>query len=97
MLPCQQIRLVALKLSLMVNGYSLDPHPHASFAKEQFAVVRIPRIKRNRVPAASVEIKQDLETAIECANPKNKYYAAKVVGPARSSEGAMLYYLIELY
>ena len=46
----------------MVNGYSLDPHPRANFAKEQFAVVRIPRIKRDRVPAMSVEIVADLET-----------------------------------
>ncbi len=81
----------------MVNGYSLDPHPRANFAKEQFAVVRIPRVKRDRVPATSVEIVQDLEVAIAQANPDNQLYAAKVVGPARSSEGAMLYYIIELY
>ncbi|SMN10630.1 hypothetical protein SPBRAN_723 [uncultured Candidatus Thioglobus sp.] len=81
----------------MVNGYSLDPHPRANFAKEQFAVVRIPRIKRDRVPAASVEIVEDLDTAIAQADPDNKYYAAKVTGPARSSEGIMLYYLSEIY
>lgn len=81
----------------MVNGYSLDPHPRANFAKEHFAVVRIPRIKRDRVPAMSVEVVQDLETAIAQADPDNKLYPAKVVGPARSSEGAMLYYIIELY
>jgi len=81
----------------MVNGYSLDPHPRANFAKEQFAVVRIPRVKRDRVPAASVEIVDDLETAIAQSNPDNKLYPAKVVGPARSSEGTMLYYIIDLY
>ncbi|SFV87650.1 hypothetical protein MNB_SUP05-SYMBIONT-5-1255 [hydrothermal vent metagenome] len=81
----------------MVNGYSLDPHPRANFAKEQFAVVRIPRVKRERVPAASVEIVEDLETAVAQANPEKKFYPAKVVGPARSSEGTMLYYLIEIY
>ena len=47
----------------MVHGYSLDPHPRANFAKEQFAVVRIPRIKRDRVPATSVEIVEDLDIA----------------------------------
>ncbi len=81
----------------MVNGYSLDPHPRANFAKEQFAVVHIPRIKRDRVPAMNVEIVADLETAIAQANSDNKFYPAKVVGPARSSEGAMLYYIIDLY
>ncbi len=81
----------------MVNGYSLDQHPLANFAKEQFAVVRLPRIKRDRVPATSVEIMQNLKDAIEQADPGNKFYAAKVVGPARSSEGTMLYYLLEIY
>lgn len=81
----------------MVNGYSLDPHPRANFAKEQFAVVRIPRVKRDRIPAASVRIVDDLETAIAQADPGNKFYPAKVVGPARSSEGTMLYYIIDLY
>lgn len=81
----------------MVNGYSLDPHPRANFAKEQFAVVRIPRIKRERVPATSVEIVENLETAMMQANPNNKFYAAKVAGPARSSEGTMLYYIVEMY
>lgn len=81
----------------MVNGYSLDPHPRANFAKEQFAVVRIPRVKRDRVPATSVEIVADLEAAISQADPDNKFYPAKVVGPARSSEGTMLYYIIDLY
>ncbi|HIC39833.1 MAG TPA: hypothetical protein EYO74_00295 [Piscirickettsiaceae bacterium] len=81
----------------MVHGYSLDPHPRANFAKEQFAVVRIPRIKRDRVPATSVEIVEDLDIAIQQANPDKQFYAAKVVGPARSSEGTMLYYIIELY
>lgn len=81
----------------MVNGYSLDPHPRANFAKEQFAVVHIPRIKRDRVPATSVEIVKDLEAAMEQADPDNKFYAAKVVGPARSSEGTMLYYINDIY
>lgn len=81
----------------MVNGYSLDPHPRANFSKEQFAVVRIPRIKRDRIPAASVEIVKDLETAIVQASVEKNLYAAKVIGPARSSEGTMLYYLIDIY
>ena len=81
----------------MVNGYSLDPHPRANFAKGQFAVAHIPRIKRDRVPASSVAIVKDLESAIAQSDPDNKYYATKVAGPARSSEGTMLYYIIEMY
>jgi hypothetical protein len=81
----------------MVNGYSLDPHPKANFAKEQFAVVHIPRLKRDRVPSSSVEIVDDLEGALSKSDPSKKLYAAKVVGPARSSEGVSLYYIVQLY
>ena len=81
----------------MVNGYSLDPHPNADFAKEQFAVVNIPRVKRDRVPAGNVEIMDSLEEAIKFAKNREHFYAAKVVGPARSSEGVVLFYIIDLY
>jgi hypothetical protein len=49
------------------------------------------------VPATSVEIVEDLEAAMAQSNPNNQYYAVKVAGPARSSEGTMLYYIIEMY
>ncbi len=81
----------------MANGYSLDPHPRANFAKEQFAVVNLPRLKRDRVAAGSVELMCDLDSAMANAQPKSHRYAAKVVGPARSSEGVLLYYIIDLY
>ncbi len=80
-----------------MRGYSLDPHPSANAAKESFAVVLIPRVKRGRVPANNVEIVSDLQAAMDQSNPDKHYYAAKVVGPARSSEGVFLYYILELY
>jgi hypothetical protein len=81
----------------MIHGYSLDPHPSANVAKEKFAVVLLPRIKRERLPAVNVEIMPDLETALEKSNPSKKHYAAKVVGPASSSEGFKMYYIVEIY
>ncbi len=81
----------------MVNGYSLDPHPKANFAKEEFAIVKIPRVKRDRVPAANVNVVEDLNQALEGADAKKHLYAAKVVGPARSSEGVVLYYIVDMY
>ena len=80
-----------------MRGYSLDPHPKANAAKEDYAVVLIPRIKRGRVPANNVKVVADLDTAIEKSDPKNHLYAAKVVGPARSSEGVILYYVLDMY
>jgi hypothetical protein len=81
----------------MVHGYSLDPHPSANAAKEQFALVRIPRLKRERVPENQVKLMDDLQSALAQADATQHLYAAKVVGPARSSEGVYLYYLIDLY
>ena len=57
----------------MVNGYSLDPHPNADFAKEQFAVVNIPRVKRDRVPAGNVEVMDSLEDAIKSAKNREHF------------------------
>ena len=81
----------------MVNGYSLDPHPSIKVVTEQYAVVRIPRVKRERVPANNVEIAENIEQAIKQSDPQNNLYAAKVLGPSRSSEGMVLYYILELY
>lgn len=81
----------------MVNGYHLDKHPKANVANEHYAVVSIPRLKRDRVPESSVRIVADKHTAIAESNKDNHQYAAKVMGPARSSEGFNLFYIISLY
>ncbi|SMN17107.1 hypothetical protein CRYPA_907 [uncultured Candidatus Thioglobus sp.] len=44
-----------------------------------------------------MEIVSDLQTAMDQSNPDKNFYAAKVVGPARSSEGMFLYYILEMY
>ena len=80
-----------------MKGYSPDPHPSIKVVTEQYAVVRIPRVKRERVPANNVEIVENIEQAIKQSDPKNNLYAAKVLGPSRSSEGMILYYILELY
>jgi hypothetical protein len=80
----------------MVNGYSLDPHPRANYAKEVYAVVRMKSLKRDRVPSSSVEIVKDIDEAILKAGKTKNLYAAKVAGPARSSEGLELFYIINI-
>ncbi|MDG2394980.1 hypothetical protein [Candidatus Thioglobus sp.] len=80
-----------------MRGYSLDPHPSIKVVTEQYAVVRIPRVKRERVPANNVEIVENLEQAVEKSDPSSHLYAAKVLGPSRSSEGVILYYILDMY
>ena len=60
-------------------------------------MVRIPKIRRKRVPTNNVEVVEDLDIAIEKSDPSNHLYAAKVLGPSRSSKGMTLYYILEMY
>ena len=76
-----------------MRGIYLDPD--APVIEEQYAVVFVPRRSRGRVPENSVEIVESENAAREGADPDNKKYPAKVVGPSRSSEGCQMYYVVE--
>lgn len=58
-----------------------------------YAVVYAPRRQRGRFPVNCVELAANAGEAISRADPEHKRYPAKVIGPSRSSEGIMLYYL----
>jgi len=75
----------------MVQGYSLDPD--ARLADEHFAVVYAPRRARDRVPEGNVTVVESEAAAYAAANPEKKLYPARVVGPARSSEGLRVFYI----
>jgi len=76
----------------MVNGYYTDPH--TDIVKEQFAVVYAPHRQRERFSEGCVEVVASEEEAFSSANLNAKRYPAVVLGPARSSEGFHLYYLV---
>jgi hypothetical protein len=42
-----------------------------------------------------VEIFESVEAAVAAADPDKNHYAARVVGPSKSSEGQYIYYLME--
>lgn len=69
--------------------------PDAPVINEQFAVVYAPRRSRDRFPESSVEIMDSEAAARERAAAENKKFAAKVLGPSRSSEGLRIYYVVE--
>ncbi|MCP4407808.1 MAG: hypothetical protein GY807_08605 [Gammaproteobacteria bacterium] len=71
----------------------LDPESNVS--ADQFAVVYMPGRNRNRFSANCVEIKQSSEQALLESDPGNKYFAVRLIGPSKSSEGQILYYLTE--
>lgn len=76
----------------MVQGYRLDPDSKVS--TEQYAIVYAPRRTRDRVPEGSVQVMESETAALAGADASKNLYAARVVGPARSSEGLRLYYIV---
>ena len=62
--------------------------------RELYALVYSPKRQRKRVPENCVQIVESESAARDAACPDEKRYPAKVVGPSRSSEGLMLYYLV---
>jgi hypothetical protein len=77
----------------MVKGITLDPD--SSVVEEHYAVVYAPRKSRNRFSEGAVEVAESRDAALAKAQPDQRRYAARVVGPSRSSEGLRLYYLVE--
>lgn len=73
----------------------VPPDKASKVSQQRYAVVYVPRKSRNRFSAGAVEIVADKETAIAQADTGNKKYAAIVHGPSKSSEGQLLYYLID--
>ena len=75
-----------------MKGIYLDSE--TSVTAEVFAVVYVPGRHRSRYPETNVEVVDSAEMAMAQAEPDKRCYAARVMGPARSSEGVRLYYLV---
>ena len=65
----------------------------ANLVNEHYAVIYTPRKARNRFPENCVTVYENELEAIDAADEEKGLHAARVVGPSRSSEGLMLYYL----
>ncbi len=79
-----------------MRGYHLDPHPDANVAQQHYAIVYAPKRRtRGRFPANNVKLCDTIEGAVEGHAPEQKLFAAELIGPAKSSEGCMLYYLVK--
>lgn len=87
-----------------MRGY-VPPDPASGVSDIQFAVVYEPKrnkktkreSKRNnkRFSANCVEIKTTEEEVLAAVDENSSRYAAKVLGPSKSSEGQFIYYLVE--
>jgi len=73
----------------------VPPDPETDVSGVRYAVVYVPRRSRKRFPAGCVELHETDAAARASADPAAKRYAARVIGPSKSSEGQYLYYLHE--
>jgi len=73
----------------------VPPDPYTKVSEEHFAVVYVPKRSRNRFPKGCVEIVASKENALKQSNSEKKLFAARVLGPSKSSEGQYIYYLVE--
>jgi len=65
----------------------------SDLVQEHFAVIYAPGKSRDRFPENCVLIHESAESALQAADAEKNLFAARVVGPSRSSEGLMLFYL----
>lgn len=72
----------------------VPPDPETNVSGEKIAVITTPRTNRTRYAAACVEIMAD-EAGARAAAVAGKTFAARVLGPSKSSEGQYIYYLVE--
>jgi hypothetical protein len=73
----------------------VPPDPEYGVSRPNFAVVYMPGRARKRFPAGCVEVVDTLEQAVTRAEPSARRFAARVLGPSKSSEGQILFYLLE--
>lgn len=79
---------------MSLRGF-VPPDPETSVSEERFAVVYTPRKNRPRFPSSSVEVVASEQAARGAADATQQRFAAKVIGPSKSSEGLYIYYLVE--
>ena len=73
----------------------VPPDPETGVSRPEFAVIYMPGRPRKRFPAGCVQIVADREQALAAADPARHLHPALVLGPSKSSEGQILYYLLE--
>lgn len=73
----------------------VPPDPQTNVSQVRFAVIFTPRQDRKRFPAGNVEVFDSQDAAQAAADPEQKRHAARVVGPSKSSESQLIYYLVE--
>ena len=81
---------MSVRISFM-KGITVDTE--SKVVQVHYAVVYAPKRSRGRFAEPCVFIVGSEQEALDEANIEKKLFAAKVIGPSKSSEGQRLYYL----
>jgi len=76
-----------------MKGITVDGD--SNVVQHKFAVIYAPKRSRGRFAESCVFIMETELDAIDEENIEKHLYAAKVIGPSKSSEGQRIYYLEE--
>lgn len=87
--PAKEEDKLSIPVQNIFNG------EESNLVAECFAVVYSHNQKRTRFPENCVQPMASRAEAIAAMDASKHLYAARVVGPSRSSEGFRLYYLVE--
>lgn len=77
-----------------MHGF-VPPDPETEVSEEYWALVYMPGRNRQHYPANCVRIVDSAKAAHAGAQPAQRLFPAKVAGPSKSSQGQMLYTLVE--
>ncbi len=73
----------------------VPPDADSDVSQIRFAVVYVPGRDRSRFSANCVELAGSAAEARATADPSQRRFPARVLGPSKSSEGQSMYYLVE--
>ena len=73
----------------------VPPDSETKVSAERYAIVYVPKRSRNRFPSGCVDVVESEQEAIEQSDKDNKRFPAIVLGPSKSSEGQLIYYLVQ--
>mgnify|MGYP003330738696 CR=1 FL=1 len=73
----------------------VPPDDQTEVSSEHWAIVYMPGRNRKRYPANCVQLVSSESDARKGARPAQRTFPARVLGPSKSSEGQVVFYLLE--
>ena len=84
-----------LKASMSLTIQNIFTDNQTDVSGFVYGLVNTPRKNRKRFSASIITVYEDKQQVLNDADEKNNLHPAVLAGPSRSTEGVMLYYLVE--